>query len=190
MTSSKNCWSCNKEIAYNEFVCSVCGVLQKPFDINPFDIFSVHKKFEIDKKCLEDKYIELQRLLHPDKFINASQEEKNFSNIHTSLVNNAFNVLGDDISRIKALLEYFGYKISENESFQDVSVLEEIMELQNKSMSVESESEKNKIKSQLTDKIKKEIKKVSQLFNEKKYKDVHKSCIKLSYLQKINGNLK
>ena len=64
----------------------------------------------------------------------------------------------DDVSRIKVLLEYFGYQISENESFQDVSVLEEIMELQNKSMSVESESEKNKIKSQLMDKIEKEIK--------------------------------
>ena len=59
------------------------------------------------------------------------------------------------------------------------------MELQDKSMSVESESEKNKIKSQLIDKIEKEMKKISQLFNEKKYKDVHNSSIKLSYLQKI-----
>ena len=112
------------------------------------------------------------------------------SSIHTSFVNNAFKVLRDDVSRIKVLLEYFGYQITENESFQDVSVLEEIMELQNKSMSVESESEKNKIKSQLMDKIEKETKTVSLLFNEKKYKDVHKSCIKLSYLQKINENLK
>jgi len=40
------------------------------------------------------------------------------------------------------------------------------------------------------DKIEKETKTVSLLFNEKKYKDVHKSCIKLSYLQKINENLK
>ena len=190
MTSSKNCWSCDKKIGHKDFFCNACGVLQKPFELNPFDIFSIDKKFEIDTKILEEKYLELQILLHPDKFINASQEEKNFSNIHTSFVNNAFKVLCDDVSRIKLLLECFGYQISENESFHDVSVLEEIMELQNKSMSVESESEKNKIKSQLMDKIEKEIKKVSQLFNEKKYKDVHKSCIKLSYLQKINGNLK
>ena len=190
MTSSKNCWSCDKNIGYKDFVCNACGVLQKPFDLNPFDIFSIDKKFDIDKKILEQRYFELQILLHPDKFINASQEEKNFSNVHTSFVNNAFKILCDDTSRIKVLLEYFGYQINESESFQDVSVLEEIMELQNKSMSVESESEKNKIKSQLIDKIEKEIKKVSQLFNEKKYNDVHKSCIKLSYLQKINGNLK
>ena len=190
MTLSKNCWSCEKKIGYKDFFCNACGVLQKPFELNPFDIFSVDKKFEIDTKILEEKYLELQILLHPDKFINASQEEKDFSNIHTSFINNAFKILSDDVSRIKVLLEFFGYKISENESFQDVSVLEEIMELQNKSMLVESESEKDKIKSQLVDKIEKEIKKVSQLFNEKKYKDVHKSCIKLSYLQKINGNLK
>ena len=38
------------------------------------------------QKILEEKYLELQILLHPDKFINASQEEKNFSNIHTSLL--------------------------------------------------------------------------------------------------------
>jgi len=190
MTSSKNCWSCYKKIGYKDFVCNECGALQKPFNLNPFDIFSVDKKFEIDKKVLEKKYLELQILLHPDKFINASQEEKKFSNTHTSLVNDAFKVLDDDISRIKVLLEYFGYQISENESFQDVSILEEIMELQNKSMSVESESEQKKIKSQLERKIKNEIKKVSQFFNEKKYKEVHKSCIKLSYLKKININLK
>ena len=190
MTLSKNCWSCDKKIGYKDFVCNACGSLQKPFELNPFDVFSIDKKFEIDVKVLEEKYLELQILLHPDKFINSSQEEKNFSNLHTSYVNNAFKVLRDDVSRIKVLLEYFGYQITENESFQDVSVLEEIMELQNKSMSVESESEKNKIKSQLMDKIEKEIKTVSQLFNEKKYKDVHKSCIKLSYLQKINENLK
>ena len=189
MTSFKNCWSCNKKIGYKNFVCASCGVLQKPFDLNPFDTFSIDKKFEIDKKSLEKKYLELQRILHPDKFINASQKEKDFSNVHTSSVNNAFNVLSDDISRIKALLQYFGYQISENESFQDVSILEEIMDLQNMSMSVESESEKKKIKSQLNDKIEKEVNKVSQYFNEKKYKDVHKSCIKLSYLQKINRNL-
>ena len=28
------------------------------------------------QKILEEKYLELQILLHPDKFINASQEEK------------------------------------------------------------------------------------------------------------------
>ena len=49
---------------------------------------------------------------------------------------------------------------------------------------------KKKIKFQLKDKIEKEIKKVSQYFNEKKYKDIHKSCIKLSYLKKINVDLK
>ena len=190
MTSSKNCWSCNKKIGYKDLVCKACGVLQKPVELNPFDVFSLAKKFEINKKILEDKYFKLQSLLHPDKFINASQEEKHFSNVHTSLVNNAFKILGDDVSRIKALLEYSGYQISENESFQDVSVLEEIMELQNMSMSVESESEKKKIQSHLKVKIKKEIKKISQFFNEKKYKDVHNSCIKLSYLQKINVNLK
>ena len=190
MASSKNCWSCDKKIGYEDFVCNACGVLQKPFDLNPFDVFSINKEFKINKKTLEKKYLELQILLHPDKFINASQEEKNFSNAHTSFVNNAFKVLNDDSSRIKVLLEYFGYQISENDSFQDVSVLEEIMELQDKSMSVESENEKNKIKSELIDKIEKEMKKISQLFNEKKYKDVHNSSIKLSYLQKINENLK
>ena len=190
MTSLKNCWSCEKKIDSNDFFCSACGALQKPFESNPFDMFSVEKKFEIDKKYLEERYLGLQTLLHPDKFINASQEEKNFSNIHTSFVNNSFKILSDDISRIKVLLEYFGYQISENESFQDTTVLEEIMELQNIAMSIESECEKKKIKFQLKEKIENEIKKVSQFFNEKKYKDVHKSCIKLSYLKKINDNLK
>ena len=36
-----------------------CNTVQQLFDLNPYDIFSLEKKFDIDNDLLEDKYLEL-----------------------------------------------------------------------------------------------------------------------------------
>ena len=69
-------------------------------------------------------------------------------------------------------------------------MLEEIMTIQNKCMSVENEKEKKKIKDELKIQINKEKDKVSKFFKSKELKNVYKSSVKLSYLEKINSNLK
>ena len=191
MSSSKSCWNCNKKIDNNAFFCESCKKVQKDFKVNPFKTFSLEKKYEIDLEKLEKRYLELQQLLHPDKFINCSDNEKSFSNSHSSNINNAYEHLKDSVKRIKILLQLEGYIIEDgNKSFKDVSMLEEIMELQNESMSVENERESQKIQLLLKSKIDEEKKKVGNNFLKKKFEDVHKSYIKLSYLEKIIKNLR
>ena len=191
MSSSKSCWNCNKKIDSNAFFCESCKKVQKDFKVNPFKIFSLEKKYEIDLENLEERYLELQQLLHPDKFINCSNDEKSFSNLHSSNINNAYEQIKDNVKRIKILLQLEGYIIDDgNKSFRDVSMLEEIMELQNESMSVENERESQKIELLLKSKINEEKTKVTNNLLKKKFEDVHKSYIKLSYLEKIIQNLR
>ena len=75
------------------------------------------------------------------------------------------NKLKDSVKRIKILLQLEGYIIEDgNKSFKDVSMLEEIMELQNESMSVENERESQKIKLLLKSRIDEEKKRLQIIF--------------------------
>ena len=163
--------------------------MQKTLDLNPYDVFQLNKVYDIDKELLEERYLELQKTLHPDKFINSTDIERDISNSQTSFVNNAYELLENDISRVKILLKLKNYNMNdENASFKDTNILEEIMDLQNRCMSSSNTNETKKIKLSIESKIKDE-KKISINLTKENYSEVHKSIVKLSYLEKININL-
>ena len=151
MESKNPCWSCERETEIVHFRCKVCNKIQKIGKTDPYDIFSLKKKYLIDYDELEAKYFQLQNIFHPDKFINSVNEEKKISAIESSNINNAYNILTDNVSRIDTLLKSNGLKKSfDNEkSFSNNDLLEEVMELQGRCMSIENDNQKKKIKSEI-----------------------------------------
>ena len=93
--------------------------------------------------------------------------------------------------RINVLLKSNGFKISsKNEkSFSDKDLLEEIMELQSRCMSIESNNEKEKIKKEIKKKIEMIELEIDRYFEKRKFNEVENLSVKLSYLEKINKNL-
>ena len=43
--------------------------------MNPFEIFGLKPQFRIDKQKLDEKYFEIQKKVHPDRFASASDTE-------------------------------------------------------------------------------------------------------------------
>ena len=113
---------------------------------DPYEIFSLKKKYLIDYEELETKYFQLQNIFHPDKFVNSTNEEKEISVIESSNINNAYNLLANNVDRIKILIKSKGLKIKSDleKTFSNKSLLEEIMDLQDKCMSIENDKEKKK----------------------------------------------
>ena len=68
------------------------------FNENYFQLFEIEKSVLIDLNVLEDKYLELQKEFHPDKYVNASDQEKRISLQITSYINEAYNTLKNDYS--------------------------------------------------------------------------------------------
>ena len=66
------------------------------FNENYFQLFEIEKSVLIDLNVLEDKYLELQKEFHPDKYVNASDQEKRISLQITSYINEAYNTLKND----------------------------------------------------------------------------------------------
>ncbi len=191
MKSNPPCWNCETQTDVVDFRCKVCKKIQKIGKTNPYDIFSLKKNYKIDYDELESQYFRLQNIFHPDKFINSDNNEKKISAIESSNINNAYNLLNDNVGRINLLLRSKGLKefSEDNKSFSDNVLLEEVMELQSRCLKIESDNEKKEIRLELKKKIQLLELQIDELFEKKKFSEVEKLSVKLSYFEKINKNL-
>ena len=191
MTKNTQCWNCQTGLDTKDFFCDKCSKIQSPKISNYFDLFDMDEMYEIDDEKLEKRYLELQQLFHPDKFLSFSEKEINYSTRFSSIINEAYHNLGNSYLRANLILKSQGFNVSdENKSFNDEDVLQEIMELQNKCFDLEDLDSKNSVLGEIESKIKNTILNISKSFNNKDYKKANKNNIKLSYLEKMKKNLK
>ena len=99
------CWNCRTDTKVVDFRCSICNKIQNIRKTNPYDIFNLKQCYLIDNEELEIKYFQLQNIFHPDKFINSAEKEKEISAYESSNINNAYNLLLNNVDRIKILLK-------------------------------------------------------------------------------------
>ncbi|MEN8175385.1 MAG: Fe-S protein assembly co-chaperone HscB [Pseudomonadota bacterium] len=97
---------------------------------NYFELFGLPVTYVIDGDSLRDRYRELQRALHPDRFASASQQEQRISLQASTRVNGAFETLKDPLRRAEYLLGLHGVDLgSGEETTQDAEFLMEQIEL-------------------------------------------------------------
>ena len=97
---------------------------------NHFELFGLPVGFEIDTAQLAEKYRELQRVLHPDRFANASDRERRLSVQHAAQVNEAYQTLRSPLRRARYLLELRGVEFDdERQTHLDPEFLMAQMEL-------------------------------------------------------------
>lgn len=77
-----------------------------------FELFGLDAKFSIDLKVASEKYLELQRKSHPDKFANVSAAEQRLSVQFSSYINTAYQTLKSPLLRAEYLLELAGYPLN------------------------------------------------------------------------------
>lgn len=96
---------------------------------NHFELFGLPVAFDLDADDLASRYRELQRRVHPDKFANASDQERRLSLQMTALVNEAFQTLKDPVRRGRYLLSLRGVDVGgETDTAMDPAFLMEQME--------------------------------------------------------------
>jgi molecular chaperone HscB len=100
------------------------------FSKNYFELFGLPVGFSLDEARLAQRYRELQGVVHPDRFANASEQERRLSIQGASLVNEAYRTLKDPIARAGYLLSLHGIdQDAQLETTQDMAFLMEQMEL-------------------------------------------------------------
>ncbi|WP_394392379.1 co-chaperone HscB [Shewanella woodyi] len=97
--------------------------------MNYFELFSFTPTYQIDTALLAERYRELQRAVHPDKFANASEQDKRIAVQRTAQVNDGFSTLKDPILRAEHMLSLNGIDLKhESTTVKDTHFLMQQME--------------------------------------------------------------
>ncbi|XP_034944701.1 iron-sulfur cluster co-chaperone protein HscB [Chelonus insularis] len=124
----KKCWQCNYPFK-SELFCKKCQTLQEPPDqMDYFEILGAKKSFDVDTKEIQQTFRKMQNILHPDRFGNKSDKEKQYSEYLSSLLNKAYSTLTNPLTRGLYLLELNNMSIPEGKTDLDPKFLMEIME--------------------------------------------------------------
>ncbi len=124
------CWNCHERTLGTHF-CSSCGkLLQSPQAVDYFALFEMPRKLWIEMSGLEQKFLQLSWMLHPDNFVNASEQERDLSLKRSSELNDAYRTLRDPVGRVEYLLGIEGTrKEGEHKQQAPPELLEEVFEL-------------------------------------------------------------
>lgn len=95
-----------------------------------FELFELPVSFEIDLQDLSQRYRELQRVVHPDKFVNASDRERLLSVEKAVAINEAYQILKTPQRRARYMLEIQGVSFDDEKDMAvDPAFLMEQIEL-------------------------------------------------------------
>jgi len=89
-------------------LCGVCNKLRSN-DLrnnNYFSVFKIDQSYNIDHTQLSKNYKELQKLVHPDKYLLTDEEIHSEAQKCSSLISNAYNILRDDFERANYMVKY------------------------------------------------------------------------------------
>jgi len=100
------------------------------FSKNYFELFGLPTSFEVDTDALAQHYLELQRVVHPDRYANASERERRLAVQAAGHINEALEVLKQPLARARYLLTLHGVDMDAgSETTSDPMFLMEQMEL-------------------------------------------------------------
>lgn len=121
--------------------------------MNYFELFELSEQFDIDLDVLTQRYNALHRLTHPDRLTGANEKHKQVYMQKNVQVNDALNVLSDDISRGEHLIEVRGTQLpSEQEAISDTTFLMEQMDLREQLASAHDAASFEQLKRTLAEK--------------------------------------
>ena len=96
---------------------------------DPFDTLGVAPAFEVDMTALEQRFRDLSRVVHPDKFVGGAAGERRRALSKAVDVNAAYRVLRDPIKRAEALLARHGVVVGEeNQPKASAALLMDVLE--------------------------------------------------------------
>jgi molecular chaperone HscB len=198
----KICESCTIKKLENPYICGMCKTVRhmRPADyiknkLNFFSVFNLKDSYMIDKNDLDKQYKDLQKIVHPDKYVNENEEILKEAQECSSYVSNAYQILKDDYNRANYLLKLKGKNGIEDgdKSEKNQEFLEELMMIQEQIEECSSRHELEKIKFEVCEKINKSKQELEFSFSNEELDNVNKilKSIKfhLTILEHLNSKI-
>uniref|UniRef100_A0A6B2LEW1 J domain-containing protein n=1 Tax=Arcella intermedia TaxID=1963864 RepID=A0A6B2LEW1_9EUKA len=183
------CWYCGStHPPVTGFFCDECGYVQPLSCVRCsfFDFFSLPASFEIDTKLLQDRFRQLQKKLHPDRFTRKSEKERKFSQEQSSSLNTAYKILSHDLLRAQYMLKLRGHDVlAEGKTLLDPELLAEVLEVREDLDNADTLQDIQKVSLDNQIKYSKIVKELAKNFAESDFDSAKKNTIHLQYISKI-----
>ncbi|WWD19628.1 Fe-S protein assembly co-chaperone HscB [Kwoniella shandongensis] len=190
-TPTRPCPSCHRQIPLPLSPCPSCSTLlplpstlshhsllylsspilpssqSKQFDI-PTELASLPANgYGLDKADLRSKWVRRQRELHPDKYSSKGDKEVDMARELSGRVNEAYNVLGDELKRAEYLLSIHQQGPEETDKIDDPLLLAEILEAREELEEASNQDEIESIRASNREKVSEIISSLTDAFSQK-----------------------
>jgi len=160
---------------------------------NYFELFGLPVAFDINSQQMSESYRELQKVVHPDKFASATEQERRIAMQQASFINEAQQTLKNPVSRAIYLLALHGVELNlENETTSDTTFLMEQLELREQLSQVKDASDPfsalDKVMGEVNQLSKEILEKISRGFDDptaEQLEQVRENLRKMQFLQKL-----
>lgn len=161
---------------------------------NFFELFELPVSYSVDLDQVRQQYMNLQKQVHPDKFANASDQEKRLSMQQTSWVNEAQTTLKNPVLRASYLLKLKGIDFSlENETTMDAAFLMQQLEMRERLENIKQENDPLDALDVMSKEVKASAKIMMSHFSEcyesDQFDDARELIRKLQFMQKAENEI-
>ncbi|MBF0255400.1 MAG: Fe-S protein assembly co-chaperone HscB [Gammaproteobacteria bacterium] len=128
------------------------------FSKNYFELFGLPQVYLLDKDSLAERYRELQRITHPDRYAAADERQRRLAVQGAAQVNAAYETLKDPMLRARYLLALLGVEMAEQgESTRDGAFLMEQMEMREELEAAKAAADPYAVTASLASRIEQQI---------------------------------
>jgi len=152
---------------------------------NYFEIFDLPISFEIDKELLAQRYRDLQRAVHPDKYADAPARERRLAMQQATQINEAFQTLKNPITRGHYLLQLHGTDLHEHETITDSEFLMAQMELREQLAELKSLTDLNQFMTYLETSMQQLTDTLTQHFAQKNFQTVRELLRQFQFFKRL-----
>ena len=160
-----------------------------------FELFELPVSFDLDLQDLSQRYRELQRVVHPDNFANASDRERRLSVEKAAIINDAYQILKSPLRRARYMLELQSVSFDDEKDMAlDPAFLMEQIELREALAELNQQDDPmtslNKIMADIKQRIADELTAIreglaEETLNESQKNDLKQRIHKMQFLNKL-----
>ena len=161
---------------------------------SPFAIFDLPVAFNVDQALLSERYLALQKSLHPDNFVTADAQEQRIAMQKSTEVNDALKTLKDPILRAEAIIALNTGKTQdlEQKSTQDVTFLMQQLEWREELEDIEQKADDatlNRFAQRIKQARLQLLNTLNDALTDRNWHLATQSCDKLRFIEKLNSEI-
>ncbi len=186
-TGISPCWSCKGPVGDGAPFCPTCHMVQPPGQADHFTRLGLDAAYDLNKGDLDRRYFDLQRRLHPDRFVTRTPRERALSQSQATSLNEAYETLKDDLGRADYLVHLKGSGVLPEgcNLVNDTFLLMETMELREALEEAETPEAVDALSRRAKGDIETCVEQLSKLFATDDLEGACRLTTRLKYLRKL-----